>query len=142
MKKSYSKIRHINEANQKLENEFLEEQKLLNTVRAGVEGMAKNIGTRVQNAVSTKQKIRKNPKLEGLTQKVKVRSEFLNKQLEYLKKELSEYKVELTTLKTTSPDYTKEIDQVIGQVDAYYGGIDGLVSQGTTLQNLNVQYFG
>jgi uncharacterized coiled-coil DUF342 family protein len=59
-----------------------------------------------------------------------------------LKKELSEYKTELATLKTTSPDYTMEIDQIIGQVDSYYNGIDGLVAQGNTLQNLNVQYFG
>lgn len=141
MKKSYSKIRHINESNQKLESEFLDEQKLLNTVRAGVEGAAKNVGTRVANAVSGKSKIRKSPKLEGLTQKVKVRSEYLNKQLEYLKKELSEYRVELTTLKTTTPDYSNEIDVVINRVNTYANGIDGLVTQGTNLQNSTIQYF-
>jgi chromosome segregation ATPase len=139
--KSYSKIRHINEANQKLEREFLDEQGVLNTLKAGVQGAAKNIGTRVQNATSTKQKIRKSPKLEALTQKVKVRSEFLNKQLDFLKKELSEYKVELEQLKKNSPNYTKEIDAVIAQVDAYYNGVDGLVTQGNNLQNSSIQYF-
>ena len=112
----------------------------MNTVRAGVEGAAKNVGTRVANAAG-KGKIRKSPKLEGLAQKVKVRSEYLNKQLEYLKKELSEYRVELTTLKTTTPDYAKEIDVVINRVNTYANGIDGLVAQGTNLQNSTIQYF-
>lgn len=142
MGKSVSKIRHIQEMNEKIEEKFLEEQKLLNTVTAGLKGATANVGARTQNALSTKQKIRKNPKLEGLTQKVKTRSEFLNKQLEFLKKELSDYNTELGELKKTSPDYAKEIDQVVKQIGTYYSGIDNMISQGNSLQNLSIQYLG
>lgn len=141
MSKSISKIRHIQEMNEKLEEKFLEEQ-LLNSLKAGVKGAAANVGTRTKNALSSKQKIRKSPKLESLNVKIKTRSEYLNKQLEYLKKELSDYNNELNEMKKTSPDYTKEIDQVIAQVNSYYSGIDNLVGQGNNLQGLNIQYFG
>lgn len=141
MGKSVSKIRHIQEMNEKIEEKFLEEQ-LLNTIKAGVKGAGANVGTRLQNAVSTKQKIRKSPKLESLTVKVKTRSEYLNKQLEFLKKELLEYSNELDELKKSSPDYGKEIDQLKTQVSSYYGQIDNLVTQGNKLQTLNIQYLG
>lgn len=141
MSKSISKIRHIQEMNEKLEEKFLDEQ-LANTIKAAAKGAVANIGTRTKNALSSKQKIRKSPKLESLNVKVKTRSEFLNKQLEFLKKELSDYNQELNALKSTSPDYAKEIDQVISQVNSYYNGIETLVGQGNNLQTLNVQYFG
>jgi len=142
MKKSYSKIRHINESNQKLESEFLDEQKLLNTVRAGIEGAAKNVGTRVANAVSG-DKIRLNPKLEGVSQKVKVRSEYLNKQLKFLRKELFDYNAELVLLKAQQKQegYQDDIDAVIKQVSSYDDAIGGLITLGQDLQNSSVQYF-
>jgi hypothetical protein len=49
MAKSYSKIRHIQEINQKLEEQYLNEGKFLNTVRAGAAGAVANVGTRLDN---------------------------------------------------------------------------------------------
>ena len=139
MKKSYSKIRHIQEVNQKIENGLLNEQKILNTVRAGIEGAAKNVATRVNNAFGD-DKIRKSGKLEGVTQKVKVRSEFLNKQLEFLKTELNEYKTELATLKTENPKYSGEVDGLLGEIQAYLNLTNSLITQVTKIQNLKINY--
>jgi predicted nucleic acid-binding Zn-ribbon protein len=139
MKKSYSKIRHIQETNERLEKEFLEEQKLLNKLRAGIEGAGANIQARAGNMFG-KEKIRKNPKLQGLLAKIKTRQEYLRKQLEYMTTELNEYSQELAALKTATPDYQNEISQVENQTKAYVQSISNAIAQGDALTKFNVQY--
>jgi chromosome segregation ATPase len=145
MKKSYSKIRHIQEANERIEENYLQEQGVFNTVRAGVAGAAQNIGTRAQNlgnALKSKgqKKIPKNPKLEAVVKKLKIREDYLNKQLNFLKQELEEYKQELSNASTATPDYKPEFDKTISVIDGYITSIDNTLAQGQSLQSYSVTY--
>jgi hypothetical protein len=145
MAKSYSKIRHIQEINQKLEEQYLNEGKFLNTVRAGAAGAVANVGTRLDNlgnAVRSKgqKKVLKNPKLEAVVKKIKVREDYLRKQLEYLKKELDEYLTTLSEASTTTPDYKPEFDKTMAVVNQYKQSIDATLTKGDELSNYSVNY--
>lgn len=145
---SYTKKRKIQELNESIEEKYFQEknekivnEQLMNTLKAGVEGAAKNIASRAKNLFSGKQKIRKSPKLEGLFQKVKVRTEFLEKNLDFMTEELNQYYDELKVLKDKSPDYDNEIELVMSQVDTYKKLIEQVKKMGDTLQESNVTYF-
>ena len=145
MRKSYSKIRHIQEANERIEENYLQEQGIFNSVKAGVAGAAKNVATRAQNlgsAISSKgqKKIPKNPKLEAVVKKVKVREDYLNKQLNFLKQELEEYKQELSAASAATPDYKAEFDKTTGVINGYLQSINNTLAQGQSLQNYSVTY--
>jgi hypothetical protein len=78
MKKSYSKIRHIQETNERLEKEFLNEQK------ANLAGLGARVGTAVGN-VFRKSENDKSPEIEAAFARVTSKSNQLRKQLEEFK---------------------------------------------------------
>jgi uncharacterized protein YukE len=138
--KSYSKIRHIKEANQKIEDNFLSEQKILNTVRAGLAGAGTNIKTAATNVFDSSQDIDKSRQLEGLFKKVKVRSEYLDKQLDYLTQELTQLQQKMNELGAAKPNYADEVKTVTPMITNYVNNIANLKKVGENLRNTNIEY--
>lgn len=140
MTKSYSKIRHIQEVNQRLEEQYLEEQRL-NKLKSKVKGALTGLKTRAQNlktAVSGNPQPLKNPKVEALLTKIKTRQDYLKKQLEYLSTELSQYTQELQAM-TDKGVNDPSIQQMKQLLANYQNAINQTVTQGDSLSKYTTQ---
>jgi len=108
MSKSVSKIRHIQEMNEKLEEKFLEEQ-LLNKVAAGVAGKAQEFKTKRENKKGETFQ-NKSPKLEAGLKKMQVRTKHVIEQIDYLITETDEYLRELVNMADKQPSWKNTIE--------------------------------
>jgi chromosome segregation ATPase len=138
--KSYSKIRHIKEANQKIEDNFLSEQKIFNNLKAGVAGVGANLKTAATNVFDSSQDVDKSRQLEGFLKKVKVRSEYLDKQLDYLTQELGQLQEKMNELAKTKPNYADEVKTVTPIITNYISNITNLKKIGENLRNTSITY--
>ena len=134
---SYSKLRHIQEANLRLEQEHLDEQR--GNLKAKVAGLKANVGARLQN-VGGATKLMQNPKLQGLLAQVKSRKTSLDKQLTYLSTELTNVLGETTQLKTTRPDFAPEAEQIETVIKNYQTAINALLEAGKSIDTFSYQY--
>lgn len=139
MNRSYSKQRHIQEANSKLEKQFLEEQGVFNKIKSAVKGVQAGLQARKENIFGSNF-IRQNPKLQNLVAKLKTRSEFLEKELTNMKTEVSNYITELNDLKQKNPQYAATIDPAVTQSNTYLQSIENVIAQAAELQKFNVEY--
>jgi chromosome segregation ATPase len=134
---SYSKLRHIQEVNLRLEQEHLDEQR--GNLKAKVAGLKANVGARLQN-VGGATKLMQNPKLQGLLAQVKSRKTSLDKQLTYLSTELNNILTEVNQLKTTRPDFAPEAEQIETVIKNYQTAINALLEAGKSIDTFSYQY--
>jgi uncharacterized protein (DUF3084 family) len=134
---SYSKLRHIQEANLRLEQERIDEQR--GNLKAKVAGLKANVGARLQNVAGVT-KLMQNPKLQGLLAQVKSRKTSLDKQLNYLNTELNNVLTEVAQLKTTRPDFVPEATQLETVIKNYQAAINALLEAGKSIETFTYQY--
>jgi chromosome segregation ATPase len=133
---SYSKLRHIQEANLRLEQEHLFE--LRGNYKAKRAGTKANIQARLQNVGGTT-KLMQNPKLQGLLAQVKSRKSTLDKQLTYLNTELNNVLTEVEQLKTTRPDFAPEAGQLETVIKTYQTAIATMLEAGKPIETFAYQ---
>ena len=133
---SYSKLRHIQEANLRLEQEHLFE--LRGNYKAKRAGTKANIQARLQN-VAGATKLMQNPKLQGLLAQVKSRKSTLDKQLTYLNTELNNVLTEVEQLKTTRPDFAAEAGQLETVIKTYQTAIATMLEAGKPIETFAYQ---
>ena len=122
MGKSYSKISHIQESNQRLENNFLNEQ------NAALAGLKARVGTGVKN-IFTKSENDMSPRIEAAFARVNAKGN-------QLRKELAEFKSEYQKLYTDRKVY---LDNAVKKLQAKGKPNAGKVQQRLTSldQNFN-----
>ena len=120
MSKSYSKIRHMQESNQRLENNFLNEQ------NAALAGLKARVGTGVKN-IFTKSENDMSPRIEAAFARVNAKGN-------QLRKELAEFKGEYQKLYSDRKVY---LDNAVAKLKAKGKANAGKVEQRLTLLDQN-----
>lgn len=120
MGKSYSKIRHMQESNQRLENNFLNEQ------NASLAGLKARVGTGVKN-IFTKSENDMSPRIEAAFARVNAKGN-------QLRKELADFKGEYQKLYSDRKVY---LDNAVAKLKAKGKANAGKVEQRLTLLDQN-----
>ena len=122
MSRSYSKIRHMQESNQRLENNYLNEQ------NAALAGLRARVGTGVKN-IFTKSENDMSPRIEAAFARVNAKGN-------QLRKELADFKAEYQKLYSDRKVY---LDNAVAKLKAKGKANAGKVEQRLTLldQNFN-----
>ena len=117
---SYSKLRHIQEANLRLEQEHLDEQnKLINTIGSKIKGAVAGAQATMRNITGKGGTFRESPKLANILAQMKNRAKAMNQQISYFGTEFQNLEQEVNSLKTNNPSYAAEADRLMEIVKKY-----------------------
>jgi predicted RNase H-like nuclease (RuvC/YqgF family) len=117
---SYSKLRHIQEANLRLEQQRLDEQnRLINTIGSKIKGAVAGAQTTMRNITGKGGSFRESPKLANILAQMKNRAKAMNQQISYFGTEFQNLEQEVNTLKTKNPAYAAEADRLMEIVKKY-----------------------